>query len=227
ERVNRNTAIEKLRSQHTELNDRFNEVQGRYYAAAADIARVEQSIQHAEERSRQLRTDLDNSQRELREAEENLKSDKQKAEAWQAELLELEPLLDEVKMAEGSSTELLLEAETAMQSWQSEWDRFNQEAAKPQQTAEVQQSRIQHIEQVQVRLLERIEKLRREQSQASDGSSDEGIADLQEEIAELELMVAEKRDSLDGLIERQQGIRERSQQNNSQLDRERSALQQM
>src|SRR5690606_24374422 len=146
ERVNRNTAIEKLRSQHTELNDRFNEVQGRYYAAAADIARVEQSIQHAEERSRQLRTDLDNSQRELREAEENLQSDKQKAEAWQAELLELEPLLDEVKMAEGSSTELLLEAETAMQSWQSEWDRFNQEAAKPQQTAEVQQSRIQHIE---------------------------------------------------------------------------------
>jgi chromosome segregation protein len=33
-----------------------------------------------------------------------------------------------------------------MQSWQSAWDEFNQQAAQPRQQAEVQQSRIQHLE---------------------------------------------------------------------------------
>jgi chromosome segregation protein len=227
ERVNRNTAIEKLRSQHTELNDRFNEVQGRYYAAGSDIARVEQSIHHAEERSQQLRVDLDNSNRELREAEENLASDKQKAEAWQAEVVELEPQLSEVKAAEGISTEELLEAETAMQSWQAEWDSFNQRAAKPQQNAEVQQSRIQHIEQVQVRLLERIERLRKEQAQLAEHTGDDNLDKLKEEIAELELVVEQKREELDGLVQQIEQIRERNRENQKQLDQERSALQQM
>ncbi|MGQ9425342.1 chromosome segregation protein SMC [Gilvimarinus sp. F26214L] len=227
DRVSRNTGIEKLRTQHTELNDKFNEVQGRYYAAGSDIARVEQSIHHAEERSQQLRIDLDNSQRELREAEENLLSDRQKSEDWQAELLELEPELEAVKDTESVSTEELLAAESAMQGWQSEWDTFNQRAAKPQQDAEVQQSRIQHIEQVQVRLLERVEKLRNEQAELADNNDDENIAELQEDIAALELIVAGKREELDGLNERIETIRERSQQNQDQLNRERSELQQM
>lgn len=227
DQVGRDTAIEKLRGQHTELNDKFNEVQGRYYAAGSDIARVEQSIHHAEERSQQLRMDLDNSNRELREAEENLHSDRQKAEAWQAELLELEPQLTDVKAAESVSTEELLEAESAMQSWQSEWDSFNEQAAKPQQTAEVQQSRIQHIEQVQVRLLERIEKLREEQSQLSESTTDEDIAELQEAIAELELVVAQKREELDGLVENIETIRERNRNNQQRLDQERGELQKM
>lgn len=227
DQVGRDTSIEKLRSQHTELNDKFNEVQGRYYAAGSDIARVEQSIHHAEERSQQLRVDLDNSNRELREAEENLQSDRQKAEAWQAELLELEPQLTDVKTAESISTDALLEAESAMQSWQTEWDSFNQQAAKPQQSAEVQQSRIQHIEQVQVRLFERIEKMREEQAHLSQNTEDDNVAELQEEIAELELVVAQKREELDGLIEKIESIRERNKQNQQQLDQERSTLQQM
>ncbi|MEX1032236.1 MAG: chromosome segregation protein SMC [Cellvibrionaceae bacterium] len=227
DRVSRNTGIEKLRSQHTELNDTFNEVQGRYYAAGSDIARVEQSIHHAEERSQQLRRDLDTSIRELREAEENLISDKQKAEAWQAELLELEPQLSDVQVAETVSTEELLEAESAMQTWQGEWDTFNQQAAVPQQTAEVQQSRIQHIEQVQVRLLERIEKLQAEQAQLSDNAQDDDIGELQAEIAELEMIIAGKREELDSLVEKIESIRERNHRNQQQLDRERSALQQM
>jgi chromosome segregation protein len=227
DQVGRDTRIEKLRGQHTELNDTFNEVQGRYYAAGSDIARVEQSIHHAEERSQQLRRDLDNSNRELREAEENLQADRQKAEAWQAEVLELEPQLTDVKAAENVSAEALLAAENAMHAWQNAWESFNQQAAKPQQTAEVQQSRIQHIEQVQVRLLERIDKLRAEQAQLTVNTHDDSIAELQEAIAERELIVAEKRAVLDDLLTAIESIRERNQHNHQQLDQERSALQQM
>src|SRR5690606_15419729 len=91
--VNKDTQIEKYRAQYTELGDKFNEVQGRYYAIGADIARLEQSIQHAQERGRQLQADLEQTSRDCKEAEENLLIDAQKAEAWEAELLELEPEL--------------------------------------------------------------------------------------------------------------------------------------
>lgn len=227
ERVGGNTRIEKLRAQHTDLNDSFNEVQGRFYAAGSDIARIEQNIHHAEERSQQLRIDLDNSNRELREAEESLLIDRQKAEEWQAELLELEPLLEEIKLTESSSGELLQKAENAMQSWQAEWDSFNQRAAKPQQDAEVQQSRIKHIEHVQVRFLERIERLRQEQAQLNDAVGDDSLDELQEEIAQRELVVAEQREELDQHNTRLESVRARGRENQQLLNQERSELQQM
>ncbi|MGB2255411.1 MAG: chromosome segregation SMC family protein, partial [Spongiibacter marinus] len=58
EQVSLGTAIEQSRDEHTQLNDTFNEVQGRFYSIGADIARVEQSIQHQQERRSQLDADL-------------------------------------------------------------------------------------------------------------------------------------------------------------------------
>ena len=61
--------------------------------------------------------------------------------------------------AEESAADALANAEDAMQSWQQRWDEFNQLAAGPRQRAEVEQSRIQHLELSLQRLQERIEKL--------------------------------------------------------------------
>ena len=58
DQVSQDTLIEKYRTQYTELGDKFNDVQGRYYAVGTDIAKVEQSIQHAQDRARQLQIDL-------------------------------------------------------------------------------------------------------------------------------------------------------------------------
>src|SRR5690625_5692194 len=80
-----------------------------------------------------------------------------------------------------------------MQRWQSEWDAFNQRAAEPRQRAEVQQSRIQHLEQVQQRLLERIERLKEEKTNLHQDSADEEIAELNERLAELDTEVEAKR----------------------------------
>lgn len=227
EQVGKDSGIEKLREQYTDLNDTFNEVQGRYYAAGGDIARIEQSIQHAQERDQQLRQDLEHTSRDSREAEENFLADKVKAESWQTELLEIEPELNDIKTEELSSTEILLNAETAMQSWQAEWDEFNESAAKPQQAAEVQQSRIQHIEQVQVRLLERIKKLRQEQGELQEAEDDNSSEELEENLAMLELTVEDKQQQLDGLAIKIDETRQQFQNNQRSLDENRSRLQQM
>lgn len=227
DQVNKDTQIEKYRSQYTELGDKFNEVQGRYYAIGAEIARLEQSIQHASERARQLQTDLDQTSRDSKEAEENLLIDTQKTEAWEEELLELEPELELVKAAEETSGESLIDAEEAMQRWQNDWDSFNQRAAEPRQRAEVQQSRIQHLEQVQQRLLQRIEKLREEKTNLQDGADDDSIHELTEQLAELDLVADEKRLQLDTFVEQLDSTRNDNNRFVNELDQARSQLQKM
>ncbi|WP_062062043.1 chromosome segregation protein SMC [Cellvibrio sp. OA-2007] len=227
DQVNKDTQIEKYRSQYTELGDKFNEIQGRYYAIGAEIARLEQSIQHAGERARQLQADLDQTSRDSKEAEENLLIDTQKTEAWEEELLELEPELEMVKAAEETSGESLIDAEEAMQRWQNDWDSFNQRAAEPRQRAEVQQSRIQHLEQVQQRLLQRIEKLREEKTNLQDSSEDDSIHELTEQLAELDLVADEKRMQLDAFVEQLDSTRTDNNRIVNELDQARSQLQKM
>ncbi|WP_347332425.1 chromosome segregation protein SMC [Marinimicrobium locisalis] len=225
DQVNKDTQIEKCRSQYTELQDKFNEVQGRYYAIGADIARIEQTIQHAQERGRQLQTDLEQTNRDSREAEDSLQFDREKAEGWEAELLELEPELELIRAAEETSGDALQEAEEAMQRWQSEWDSFNQRAAEPRQRAEVQQSRIQHLEQVQQRLLQRIDRLKEERSNLQVGSADEEIEQLNEQLAELDLVIDEKRTRSEQLGDQLDNQREANNRLADELDQARSKLQ--
>jgi chromosome segregation protein len=225
EQVNKDTQIEKYRSQYTEMGDTFNEVQGRYYAIGADIARIEQTIHHAQDRARQLQADLDQTNRDCKEAEQNLLIDAQKAEGWQAEVLEIEPELELVKAAEEGSNDVLVGAEEAMQRWQTEWDGFNQRAAEPRQKAEVQQSRIQHLEQVQQRLLQRIEKLKDEKTGLQDDGIDEEISQLTEQLAELDLVADEKRNSVEAITEKLDQSRNNNTRVSNELDQVRGQLQ--
>ncbi|WP_020209607.1 chromosome segregation protein SMC [Gilvimarinus chinensis] len=228
EQVNKDTQIEKYRTQHSELGDKFHEVQGRFYAIGADIARIEQSIKHAEERNRQLQTDLERTDREVRESRERLEQDTEREQQWQAELLEIEPELELVEAAEQSSGDLLHEAEELMQAWQSDWDTFNQRAAEPRQRAEVQQSRIQHLEQVQARLLTRVEKLNDEKKSLGENAvEDEDLAIAREELAELEVDMETRRERSEVLSDELEQARNTGRDIGDELDSARGKLQSM
>lgn len=227
EQVNKDTHIEKYREQHAELGDKFNEIQGRYYAIGSDITRLEQNIAHATERARQLQADLDQTQRDCKEAEAALKFDSEKAEELHEELLMLEPELEMIGETQESSSAALMDAEDAMQHWQQEWDNFNQSSAAPRQRAEVQQSRIAHLEQVQTRLLQRIEKLREEKTQLQPQDNSDELEILSEELTELELIIEESRQRSDQLSEELETSRNQNQILQTELDRERNNLQKM
>ena len=146
------SSIEKLRSEYTDHSDSFNEVQARFYKIGGDVARIEQAIEHAQQRAQELHKDLEQTERNFSEAEQHLSSDRQKAAGWTAEFDELAPALEAAQAAEAISSEALQAAELAMQTWQQAWDEFNQKSSSPRQQAEVQQSRIQHLEQLMRRL---------------------------------------------------------------------------
>ena len=180
------TAIEKLRSDYTQASDSFNEIQANFYKIGGEVARLEQAIEHSQQRAQELDKDLQQTEHNFTEAEQHLNSDKKKAAGWEAEQSELEPLLAKAQEAEKASSELLQTAELAMQQWQQSWDEFTQTAADPRQQAEVQQSRIQHIEQLLRRLDERRTTLSTEVSSFQASPAEKEMAVIQTELTEVE-----------------------------------------
>ena len=219
------TAIEKLRSDFTQASDSFNEIQANFYKIGGEVARLEQAIENSQQRAQELDKDLQQTEHNFTEAEQHLNSDKQKAAGWEAEQSELEPLLAKAQQAEKASSELLQTAESAMQQWQQSWDEFTQTAADPRQQAEVQQSRIQHIEQLLRRLDERRTALSTEVSSFQASPAEKEMAVVQAELTEVETA----RDQLDK--QRQdhssqiQALREQDKQTRADYDNLRSEQQ--
>ena len=181
------TAIEKLRTQSTDLGDAFNEVQARFYKVGGDVARIEQAIEHAQQRASELHKDLEQTERNFTESEQHLNTDVAKAAGWQAEFNELAPALEKAREAEAISAQALQSAEETMNQWQQTWDEFNQQSAAPRQQAEVQQSRIQHLEQLLRRLTERNESLATEASSFQASPAEEEMAAIQDQLNDAEL----------------------------------------
>ena len=184
EQRNADAGIERLRDGHHDLSERFNQVQARFYSVGNDIARVEQSIQHGQQRLRQLQQDLLEAKRVEQEAEANLSQDRELLEHLAQELEMLEPLKEEGEMAIETSAAVLAEAEENLASWQERWEQFNQQSAAPRETAQVEQSRIAQLEQSLERLSDRSKRLQAEKQQLNDNPDDALLSELAEALAE-------------------------------------------
>jgi chromosome segregation protein len=220
------TAIETLRQTQVERGDVLNEVQGRYYSLGAEVARLEQSIQHQQERARQLNEDLAQTTANLDESSSHLDQDRRRLDAWREELEALVPESEILAARDEESGQALATAEEAMQDWQQRWDDFNQRAAEPRQRAEVQQSRIQHLEHSLKRLQARVEQLTSEQRDLAPEPGEDDPALLREELAEAEMLIGEHEQRVESLAESATATREAMTQQAAELDSVRSTLQQ-
>ncbi|UPQ81097.1 chromosome segregation protein SMC [Pseudomonas knackmussii] len=191
EQRNADASIERLRDGHHELSERFNLVQGRFYSVGGDIARVEQSIQHGQQRLRQLQDDLREAEQARLETESHLGHDRTLLATLGEELAMLEPEQDIAGAAAEETAAQLEDAESAMQSWQEQWERFNQQSAEPRRASEVQQSRIQQLEHSLERLLERQRRLDDERASLDGDPEDAAVAELTEQLAVGELSLEE------------------------------------
>jgi chromosome segregation protein len=157
--------VEKHLADNSDLTDALGDVQARFYSLGNDIARIEQSIEHHLERVDQLKLDLTETEDGWTLSQEELNTDLRKITQLDAELKSIAPRLDSAERVEVESSKLLAEAEGALQCWQEDWDKFNQRAEEPRQIAEVEQSRIQQLENIVDRGLLRKKRLEEELGQ--------------------------------------------------------------
>ena len=117
-------------------------------------------------------------------------------------------------------------AEDQLRTWESEWDRFNQQAGVPAQQAQLERARMTHLEQGLVRDRERQRRIGEELGRLDLGATDAGIADLAERESGLAEEVAEIEDRQAALAE-ELAAREADQRAlAAELDRLRTGLQQ-
>ncbi|NLY59067.1 MAG: chromosome segregation protein SMC [Gammaproteobacteria bacterium] len=225
EQRNADSEIEKRRDQHTELNDSFNQVQARYYSIGAEISRIEQAMQFSRDRQRQLQEDLQQTEQAWQEAQSHLGQDQALLADLNAELERTEPELEMAGAADEDTAAATFAAEEAQQQWQGAWEEFNQSANAPRQQAEVEQSRIRHLEQSIERFAERIKRLEEEsRTLAVDGLEDE-VAELAEQLAELELRSESDQQQLEELTDTLQQDRDTLSALTQELDIRRGEYQ--
>jgi len=175
--------LEYLREQHTEAHDSFNVVQGEFYKFGADVARIEQAITHGKEKRQQLEEDAASIEASLQDAQSTLDTDNQLINSLANSIEEVKPALESAREAEQISATALSHAEESMQDWQYDWEEFNRNAAEPSKTVQVEQTRLQHLEQHQQQLESRVDRNQSELNELGGQSLEEEIAVLQEQCA--------------------------------------------
>jgi chromosome segregation protein len=138
--------IETCRSQQAEAQETLNAVQGESYKVGAEIARIEQQVQHQREMSSRLRRAHDEAAGNLQELVGHIAGDQEQVDQLQEAIGESTPRLEELKEQEQIRLEELRLAEASLVDWQRDWDAYASAQATSSRGAEVGRARIELLE---------------------------------------------------------------------------------
>jgi len=218
-------ALEDARIRQSEQTDEFNVVQGRYYKVGSEIARLEQSIEHARELRERQETDLEQAVLGAKEIAGHIEQDQDEIEQLELTLSELVPGLEEARQSEGSSSESLQKAEDALADWQQQWDSHSLRYSAAMQQQNVEDTRAEQIQSRLQSFFERQKKLEDAQTIASP----EELQSSHDELAALELRKRQARDEFDRHLtdttEKIRKLREQDQKLARLVEERRATLQ--
>ena len=217
--------IEQKRDSGSESHESYQQVQASFYTLGSEISRIEQSIDHQRQRKQQLEEDLRNTTDALERARKELTEDLDKITSLDEEVAMLEPALESAREQEELVSAALEEAEQGMQQWQAQWEQFNQESANVVRKAEVEQQRINHLENIVDRGTQRKTNMLRELEGLATDPESEQLATLESNLGELSNSQAELERQSATLNAGMEDARNALKACNEQLSHERSRLQ--
>ncbi|OGT65120.1 MAG: chromosome segregation protein SMC [Gammaproteobacteria bacterium RIFCSPHIGHO2_12_FULL_45_9] len=177
--------LEQIHQDQRTANEAFQEVQRRFYAAGNDITRIEQDLLHQQEKQHQWEADCKQIEQDLTVIQEQLGTAEDEISELEAEIQNVEPELTAAAQMEQGVKEALFQAEEAVVAAQTHWDSFYQLTAKTEQTAQVEKTQIQHLDQKVVTLIRQQEKLQQDKSQLDFGLLEQEVAALNEQAEQL------------------------------------------
>ena len=139
------TRIEKLRVEMSERSDTFSSVQGLYYKVGADIARLEQSIQHRNADLHRRSNELEQTELQLSEVSGHISDDEVALEKLDELLGRLNPELDEAQNRLESSGNALREAERAAEESRDRAEATAAAIAAAERAIQVEEARLEHL----------------------------------------------------------------------------------
>jgi chromosome segregation protein len=140
-------ALESIRKQQSDAQDRNSEIQQEYYRTGAEISNLEQKIEYQVETRQTQNEELERLAESKLERQHQIELDLEKGIQLRQEFAQNLPEFEALQVEREKSEEKLSEAEKVLQDWLSEMEAFNEQSRAPAQQIEIQRSRIEYLEQ--------------------------------------------------------------------------------
>ena len=180
-------------------NDRFNVIQGRFYALGADVARAEQEIEAREQRRREVGQELADVDRRDDSAATEFGAETSRLEAEQAAVAQLLPQLAEAETRDLAAAAEVTQAEGGADQRRAAFDAASSGLADYQRRVDVAGSRVDHLEQLVQRLDARRLVLEDERVRLDPDAHTGEVATLEERVAEFEAQLQSDRGRINDL----------------------------
>lgn len=216
--------LEQSRQQLTEANETSNQVQARFYAAGAEMARQEQQIQHIQDQDRQITADIRQTEQLLENSNRHLTDDQQQQQKLQQEIATLKPEVELAFQEHQLFDEKLQQAQDQQNQWQTEWDVVQAEASKIEQKVQIERTRVNHLQQKLQSVDSRLQQLNQQREnlhQPELGAIIEQLSaqadQLKQQMEQLQQQTNEINQQLQDQKNQHQAVRGEYEQNRQQL----------
>jgi chromosome segregation protein len=219
------TQREVEQQKQTQANDEVQEAQRIFYQLNTELARVEQTLSHHRERYRQWEIDLGRIVQELTQSQTQLSTEEIRQKDLAEQIQILVPTVSEITALSETARENFHLCEQKQHEWQQKWDEFNHAASQHSREAQVEQTRIQHLEKHIQQIQDRLSRLEAEKEKYIQTSLPLGISELQENIELVAREINSHQETISTLHQTLQTARLTHHENQKNLDEARTVLQ--
>lgn len=209
------------------VQESFNESQGEYYRLGADIARLEQTLEHQRQQEQQWQLDYAEAQRQLERITQVISNDRRELTHLQQQEDQLAPDIELAQEQLLEAEQVLQASEEARQEWQDKWDLQAAEQSELQRQLDVTNANLQNHSQRFDQVSQELQVLRSEREELVIEEDDNELDLLQEQLAEAQLETEQQQEQLNSLEQQQQGLRSKEQDTQAELDKVKEELSQV
>ena len=210
---------QKLQQQH------LDGTQAEYYAAVAEVSRLEQTIKHNEKNHEETLIEIKRLKLQAEHAQSECEQDREQLEEIRQTLLEAEDTLIVAREREEDLLGIQQDAQQQKQHWQRQWEAFLEENAGYREQMEVQRVKLIQLENQNQQLQVRVDKLRIERDGLLDTRLQLELETLDSSIELIETERVQLQLQLDAELQRIAQLRPEIKQLHDQLHERRAELQ--
>jgi len=188
--------IEETRVTHADTGDRLTVVQGEFYKADAELARVQQQLEHVRDNRRRIESQLTVLGDQLAQAESQLQAQRAGHAEWQQARHGAEQKAEASRAAVTASAEQLPLAEKAFEQAREQRDAAQRAIAENTRELQLEHARHEHAQKILQQLTQRAQRLSEERSALAMPAGDE-LARWQRQTEELEARHRDERRRLE------------------------------
>ncbi|HVI26866.1 MAG TPA: chromosome segregation protein SMC [Xanthomonadaceae bacterium] len=205
--------IEEDRVRREDASEALNKAQAEVYQVGGTLARIEQQIAHQREMAQRLQRARDEAQSALAELGQHISGDEARLGVLREALAAAEPQLAQLKADDQARQDALRDAEAKLADWQQRWDAHTRAQSEAARAADVEKTRIEHLDR------QTLDADRRREQLASERTGLDLDA-LAEALAGIRAQHDEQKASLDGLAAQ---VEQRKQAVTALQDQQRGA----